>query len=65
MKQSEKKTPTNPLFFGKEVTDYDVRVKAMTLATQHSRNCNKSTLVKLADVIYKFLKGEKQTFAEE
>lgn len=64
MKQSEK-APVNPLFVGKEVSDYDVRVKAMTLATQHSRNCQKATLVKLAEVIYKFLKGEKQTLAED
>jgi hypothetical protein len=39
--------------------DYEVRVIAMKLATQHSRNCSSTTLVKLADTIYKFLKGEK------
>lgn len=42
----------------KEITEYDMRVKAMTLATQHSRNCHSSTLIKLADVIYNFLTGK-------
>jgi len=39
--------------------DYEVRVIAMKLATQHSRNCSSVALVKLADTIYKFLKVEK------
>lgn len=42
----------------REITEYDMRVKAMTLATQHSRNCHSSTLIKLADVIYNFLTGK-------
>ena len=41
-------------------TDYEARVKAMTLATQHSKNCSSDTLVKIADKIYLFLLGEKQ-----
>lgn len=43
----------------KEVTDYDIRVVAMKLAVSHSRNCQGSTLVKLADLIYQFLKNKK------
>lgn len=43
------------------VTDYEVRVKAMTLATQHSKNCSSDTLVKIAEKIYHFLQGKKQS----
>ena len=43
----------------KEPTDYEIRVMAMKLAVQHSRNCQASTLVKLADTIYDFLCGKK------
>lgn len=64
MKQPKSTSP-NPLFTPKEISDYDMRVKAMTLATQHSRNCNRSTLVKLAESIYKWLKGEKQDLKED
>lgn len=41
--------------------DYEIRAMAMKLATQHSRNCAGTTLIKLAESIYKFLKGQKQT----
>lgn len=41
-----------------EPTDYEIRAMAMKLATQHSRNCHVGTLIKLADSIYKFLKGK-------
>lgn len=50
---SNEKQPTGT----KEVTDYEIRVKAMSLAIQHSRNCQSSTLIKLADAIRKFLNG--------
>lgn len=39
-------------------SDYEIRATAMKLATQHSRNCHVGTLIKLADSIYKFLKGK-------
>lgn len=42
----------------KPPSDYEMRVKSMTLATQHSRNCHSTTLVKLADTIYDFLTGK-------
>lgn len=44
--------------------DYEIRVIAMKLATQHSRNCAATTLIKLADTIYDFLKGVKQKKVE-
>lgn len=47
------KKPTSP-------TDYEIRSMAMKLATQHSRNCHSTTLIKLADSIYQFLIGKKQ-----
>jgi hypothetical protein len=39
--------------------DYEIRIMAMKLAVQHSKNCAATTLVKLADTIYKFLKDGK------
>lgn len=48
----------------KMAPEYEIRVKAMTLATQHSRNCQTSTLIKLADSIYLFLTGQKQVIKE-
>lgn len=42
------------------ISDYEIRVIAMKLATQDSRNCHSTTLVKLADTIYAFLTGKKQ-----
>jgi hypothetical protein len=50
--------PNKPLKTEKQITDYEMRVKAMTLATQHSRNCHSATLIKLADTIYDFLTGK-------
>lgn len=43
-----------------QTSDYEIRAMAMKLATQHSRNCQSSTLIKLADTIYLFLTGKKQ-----
>lgn len=42
-------------------TEYEKRVKAMTLATQHSKNCHSDTLVKIAERIYDFLNGKKSS----
>lgn len=38
-------------------TEYEKRVKAISLAIQHSRNCQGETLIKLADKIYAFING--------
>lgn len=38
-----------------EPTEYDKRVKAISLAIQHSRNCHSETLIKLAEKIYQFI----------
>ena len=45
----------------KKVTpdEYEIRIMSMKLAVQHSRNCSATTLVKLADTIFKFLKDGK------
>lgn len=59
------KSPEKKLTTLKEITEYDMRVKAMTLATQHSRNCQTSTLVKLAENIYKFLTGKPTNLKDE
>lgn len=40
-------------------TDFEIRAMAVKLAVQHSRNCHVTTLIKLADSIYGFLKGNK------
>jgi hypothetical protein len=42
-----------------EPSDFEIRSMSVKLAVQHSRNCQASTLIKLAGSIYDFLKGNK------
>lgn len=58
----EKVTAQEPV---KEAVEYEKRVMSMKLAVSHSRNCQASTLVKLADTIYDFLCGKKSKPSSE
>jgi hypothetical protein len=41
-----------------EPTEYDKRVKAISLAIQHSKSCHSETLIKLAERIYNFISSD-------
>lgn len=47
-----------------EVSEYEKKVKAISLAISHSRNCHSETLIKLANSIYDFINGKKSVKAD-
>lgn len=43
----------------KKLSDQELRMMAMKLAIQHSKNCHYKTLIQLAGHIYDFITGKK------